>query len=147
MSCQDKVVQQWKWDSSHLPCAGRNDGGLVFSIKRSHRAFIFQFTKEMEVCRFFFYPGTCLLTALARLALSLWLQTSPESTFLFPPSPPEINHHVLLLLQSKHQVKNSLPSPIFIVHSVCHLQQCHNRITSHPFPTQYLGVSLLIPLS
>ncbi len=33
MSCQDKVALQWKWDSGHLSCSGRNDRGMVFCIK------------------------------------------------------------------------------------------------------------------
>lgn len=140
MSCQDKVARQWKWDSGHLSCAGRNDRGMVFCIKSMH---ISNYKRKGEVCCFSFFHKTCLLTALVRLALSLWLQPPPESTFLPRPLP-------LKSITACSFSSNQGPRTKFSLfpHFYCSFSlSCHNRITSHPFPTQYLGASLLIPLS
>jgi len=53
MSCQDKVAQQWKWDSGHLSYAGRNDRGMVFCIKSMH---ISNYKGKGRCADFFFLP-------------------------------------------------------------------------------------------
>lgn len=144
MSCQDKVAQQWKLDWSHLFGAGRNDGGIMFAeAPLSMHILSYKGKEGGLVC--FFSPLELPSPSLNCTCRHYCLCDYRSSAASLPASSCS-NHR--LACSSSFLTRESLQNLLLFFRFHCSFGlSCCNEITSHPFPAQYLGASLRIPLS